>query len=206
MKTSKKSSRAALTGLVVGALALGLGPVAAFAQNDMNQPPPRNPGITLDQNRDGTTNRDTVARDVSRADRRFITKAANVGEKEVALSRIAERRAVNPRVREFAGTMVREHTAANTRLAELAARRGVALEPEDATDMRRKETKWNEKSGNDFDKDYLKAMIDCHEDSVDLLEKAVDSKDAEIAAYARNLLPNVKAHLQQAEQLKDGLK
>lgn len=210
MKISTKPSRTPVTGLVVGLLALGLGPVVAFGQSTPNQPTPgqapsRTQGVNMDQNRDGTMNRDAAARDLSRSDRRFFTKAANLGEKEVALSRIAESRAVNPRVREFAGRMVREHTAANAQLAELAARKGVMIEREDATDMRKKETKWNEKSGNDFDKDYLKAMIDCHEDTVDVLEKAEKSKDPEIAAYARQLLPTIKGHLKQAETLEDSL-
>src|SRR5690606_15206903 len=123
----------------------------------------------------GDTKRDGL-REVPRADRRFFTKAARLGEQEVALSRIAERRALQPRVREFAGMMVREHTAVNSQLADLAARKGVTLEREDATDRRRDDTKWNEKSGDDFDEDYLKAMIDAHEDTVDVLEKGVDSK------------------------------
>lgn len=186
-------------------LALGLGSAVAFAQ-PAHQTPPRSQGTTnVDQSRDGTMNRDAATREVTRADRRFLTKAATLGEKEVALSRIAENRAVNPRVRDFAAQMAREHSVANARLAELAARKGVTLEREDATEMRQKEKKWNEKSGNAFDKDYLDAMIDCHEDTVDVLEKGVDSKDADIAAYAGQLLPTVKGHLKQAKALEDSL-
>jgi putative membrane protein len=212
MKTSRKSSSLPWAGLTAGLLALGLGSAAAFAQSTPGQyapgeTRPRGQGVNVDQNRDGTSRLDGSAqRDLPRGDRRFFAKAASLGEKEVALSRIAESRAIDPRVREFAGRMVREHTAANARLAELAARKGVTVERRDANDARREEAKWNEKSGDAFDKDYLEAMIDCHEDTVDVLENAADSDDADLAAYARQMLPVVQGHLREAEALEDTLR
>lgn len=134
-----------------------------------------------------------------------MTKAARLGEKDVALSRIAESRTVNPRVREFAARMVREHPPASSRLAALAASRGVTIDREDASEQSREADKWNKKSGDEFDQDYLEAMIDSHEDLVDVLENGKDSADREIAAWANRMLPQIKAHLQQAEMLEDSL-
>jgi putative membrane protein len=210
MKKPTTPSSVPLSGLFAGVFALGLGSAVAFAQSTPNQTVPgetqqRGQNVNVNNDRDGSLKRDNMGRELSRGDRRFFQKATSLGEKEVALSRIAERRAINPQVREFAAQMVREHTAANAKLADLAAKKGAAWEREDETEMRRQENKWNEKSGNDFDEDYLEAMIDAHEDTVDVLEKGADSKDPEIAAYARELLPAVKAHLKKAEWLEDSI-
>jgi putative membrane protein len=141
---------------------------------------------------------------VSRADHRFFKKASHLGEKEVALSRIAADRATNPQVRAFASEMVSAHTTANTELSGLMKHRGVVLDDRDQ-DIEHRELakKWNEKKADDFDEDYLEAMIDAHQDTIDVLENGIESKDTDIAAYAAQLLPAVKAHLAKAEKLEE---
>ena len=54
-----------------------------------------------------------------------------------------------------------------------------------------------------FDREYLEAMIDDHEDMVKTFEKhAKDGEDAETVAYARKHLPKLQQHLQHAIDLK----
>jgi putative membrane protein len=202
-----------LTSLILPLFAGALIAVSATAQTTPNTPttPPRDndnghsrysdsptaPGQT-------TTSGKSGMKEVSRGDHRFFKKAAMLGEKEVALSRIAAERAVNPQVRAFASEMVRAHTTANTELAGLMKHRGVMIDTGDqATEQRELAKKWNGKKADGFDEDYLEAMIDCHEDTIDVLENGVDSKDTDVAAYAAQLLPAVKAHLAQAERLQE---
>jgi putative membrane protein len=202
MKTRKKFR---ILPLCAGAL-LGL---TAFAQNAPTQVPgdrdgghSRNAGSNTSA--DQTTIHGRADMKVSRADHRFFKKAAYLGEKEVALSRIAADRATNPEVRAFASEMVRAHTAANTELAALMKRRGVVLDDRDQANERRELAKaWNEKKAGDFDEAYLEKIIECHQDAIDVLENGVESKDTDIAAYAAQLLPSVKAHLAQAEKLEE---
>ncbi len=66
--------------------------------------------------------------ELKRADRRFLTKAAEGGMKEVALSELAQERAANPQVKSFAQQMVTDHTQMNNDLMQLAQRKGVSLE------------------------------------------------------------------------------
>ena len=134
-------------------------------------------------------------------DQRFFEKITRLNEREVALSRQAAQRASNPQVRSFAEEMVREHQQAGQELGSLATRKGARLEPTSTRAAREIEKDWADKSGRDYDKAYVKAMIDAHEDTVDVLENGVDSKDPEIAAAAQKLLPKVKAHLERAESL-----
>ncbi len=46
-------------------------------------------------------------------------------------------------------------------------------------------------------------MIDCHQETVDVLEKGAESKDADIVAYANKTLPTVRTHLARAKALKE---
>ena len=139
---------------------------------------------------------------LKRGDQRFFEKVARLNEREVALSRQASQRATTPQVRSFAEEMVREHTSAGKELGSLATRKGARLEPLTARDL---EKDWSDKTGRDYDKAYLGAIIDLHEDTVDVLENGADSKDPEIAAAAQKLLPKVKMHLERAESLHKAL-
>lgn len=192
--------------------------VSAFAQTastpatqDRDNVPNRNSGTNTSNDKNDIHGRtdlndrmDKSAMKVSRADHRFFKKASHLGEKEVALSRIAADRATNPQVRAFASEMVRAHTAANSELAALMQRRNVVLDDRDhAVEQRELAKKWNEKKADDFDEAYIEKMIECHEDTIDVLENGVDSKDTDIAAYSAQLLPSVKAHLAKAEQLEE---
>lgn len=141
---------------------------------------------------------------LKRGDQRFFEKITRLNEREVALSRQAVQRATNPQVRSFAEEMVREHTRSGQELGSLANRKGARLATVVAREGRKSERiekDWAEKKGADYDKAYVKEMIDAHEDTLDILENGADSKDPEIAATAQKMLPKVKAQLEQAESL-----
>jgi putative membrane protein len=61
------------------------------------------------------------------ADKRFLSKAAESSQREVALSQLAAQRASNAQVRDFAQQLVAEHTQLDQQLAQLAQQKGVAL-------------------------------------------------------------------------------
>lgn len=64
-----------------------------------------------------------------------------------------------------------------------------------------------DKNGAEFDKAYMKAMIDEHEDAVDMLEDLVkdDDRHAQLRAFANKTLPNLRAHLSEAKQIEKQL-
>jgi putative membrane protein len=135
------------------------------------------------------------------SDRAFFEKAAKSGMKEVEISQASLDRLVNPELKSFAQTMVTDHSKANSELMALAARKGVTLPS--------KEMKWEEKwskKTKDVDDDYIKTMVDDHEDDVKLFEKAAKSDDPEIAAFAQKTLPTIQHHLTMARDLKKAVK
>ena len=143
----------------------------------------------------------TVETKLSHSDKSFLEKAAKDGMKEVDISQTTMDRLTNPQVRDFAKMMATDHAAANKELMALAARKGVTLAIN--------ETKWTEKwskKTKDLDEDYIKEMVDDHEDAVSLFRKAAKSDDAEIAAFAQKTLPTLEQHLMTAKTLKKMVK
>jgi putative membrane protein len=136
------------------------------------------------------------------ADDSFYKKAAQAGMAEVEAGQMAQEKATNPAVKEFAAMMVKDHTEANNKLKKIAVAKNVDLPKGTGIMNAAKEKKADMKSGESFDKDYIKQQIKAHEDTVELLQKEIDSgKDAEAQAFAKETLPKVKAHLAKINQI-----
>lgn len=141
--------------------------------------------------------------ELARSDRRFVEKLGKLGMEEVALSKIAAERTTRAEVRSFAQNLVDAHQKVNRELTQLASTKGVTLPIDRQPDVQ----KWTKKDAEDFDADYLEKMIDAHEDSIELLqENAQESKDTELASFARTHLPAMQEHLRKAQELKRQMK
>ena len=76
---------------------------------------------------DSTRGLDTGS-SLKRADRKFITKAAESSEKEGAIAQLAAERASSPDVRSFAQQLSSDHQKMHRELQQLAQRKGVTLD------------------------------------------------------------------------------
>jgi len=135
-------------------------------------------------------------------DESFFKNAAEAGISEVEAGKMAEGKGTSAAVKEFAAMMVKDHSAANAKLKKLAVSKGIELPTEPSMMEKAKAKKTDIKSGDSFDKDYLQGQIKAHKDTIDLLQKEIDSgKDPEARAFATDTLPTVKMHLQKVEQI-----
>lgn len=130
----------------------------------------------------------------------FIEKAAKAGMKEVAIAQAALPNLTHPSVRDFAQTMIKDHGAANEELSTLALRKGVTLPSLDG----KVSEKWA-KNRKNADKDFMKAMVDDHQEVVSLFKKGSKSDDAEVAVFANKTLPKLEHHLIMAKDLEKSL-
>lgn len=129
-------------------------------------------------------------------DESFFKNAAEAGIAEVAAGHMAESKGSSPAVREFAAMMVKDHSAANAKLKKIATAKGVELPTEPSLMQKAMSKKTDMKSGDSFDKDYIEGQIKAHQDTIELLQKEINSgQDAEAKAFAQETLPKVKAHL-----------
>lgn len=136
-------------------------------------------------------------------DREFLIEAASGGQTEVQLGRLASARAAHARVKEFGRRMVTDHGKANAALAQIAAEKRVELPKEPVVDHHRKVlAELSQQKGPDFDRAYMQAMVDDHEDDVEAFrEAAKDAADPDVKSFAAKTLPTLEAHLRMAKEV-----
>jgi putative membrane protein len=133
----------------------------------------------------------------------FFVKAADGGMAEVAAGKLAQEKATNPKVKEFASMMVTDHTGANSGLKELASKKNVTLPDTVSTDHQKSAADLGKKTGKDFDKAYMDMQVKDHEKTVDLFKDGSKNvKDTELKAFIDQTLPKLQAHLDAAKALK----
>ena len=134
-------------------------------------------------------------------DKTFVQKAVSGGMFEVKASQLAERQATREDVKKFAQQMTTDHTKVNDELKALATRKGWQV----PTEMLPKHKEILDKltsAGSDFDRTYIKAQVDGHQEAVKCFEECVKSvTDADLKAFAEKHLPTLKEHLRMAQQL-----
>jgi putative membrane protein len=145
-----------------------------------------------------------LAQALANRDREFLEQAAQNGLAEVSASRLALEKSRNDQVRAFAQRMVDDHTRANEDLKALATRKQYQPPAEPSVLQKGKEMLIGALSDEHFDRRYVSQMgVEAHEDTVELFEKASrDAQDAEVKAFASQLLPSLRDHLQAARRLK----
>src|ERR1700746_3154532 len=128
---------------------------------------------------DTTSKMSTGTMSVDKSTSEFMTKVADVGMTEVKLGQMAQDKGTNQRVKDFGGMMVKDHNAAGDELKNLASQKNVILPATVSNDHQRKIDDLNKKSGRDFDKAYMDAMVDGHQSTVNDFEKiSKNEKDA----------------------------
>jgi len=154
-----------------------------------------------------TQNKMTGTMSVDKSTSEFMTKVADVGMTEVKLGQMAQDKGSNQRVKDFGGMMVKDHNAAGNELKNLAGQKNVTLPATVSNDHQKKIDDLNKKSGRDFDKAYMDAMVDGHQATVNDFEKASkNTKDADVKAWIDKTLPTLKMHLDSARAIKKALK
>jgi putative membrane protein len=137
---------------------------------------------------------------LSWSDRRFVNKVADGNQDEVQLAQLASQRASNPDVRNFAQQLVNDHTSMGSELQSLASTKNVKLDQDN--NQSREYKRLSNKSGQDFDREFVDHMVDEHEKDIKDFEKAsTDAKDMELRSFASKHLADLKQHLATAQNL-----
>lgn len=136
---------------------------------------------------------------------KFVMEAASGGMMEVELGQLAQQKASNQRVKDFGAMMVRDHSKANNDLKSAVS--GKATIPASMEEDHQKHVnELNNKTGTEFDKAYIKMMVDDHEKDIRKFEDASkDSKDQAVKDFATNTLPTLRQHLAEAKSIRDEL-
>jgi len=145
--------------------------------------------------------------EVSGDDAKFAVAAANGGMAEVELGKLAQQKAQNAKVKDFGAMMVQDHSKANAELMDLAKSKKIALPDSIGADEQKLKAELASKSGADFDKAYMQAMLDDHKKDIDDFEHARKIvKYPEMSAFIDKTLPVLKKHLAAIQQIHDEMR
>lgn len=146
----------------------------------------------------------------SMADRNFVEDMAADSQAEITLGQLAQQKATTPEVKEFGEVMVRDHTKANEELKGIAAKHNIELKADLSDDHKDLRERLAKLSGSEFDREYMKAMVDGHREVEKMLAARMSkggatpdelSLAAKVDQWAARTLPDVRAHLKEAEQV-----
>ena len=136
----------------------------------------------------------------------FAVTAADGGMLEVALGKLAVKKATNASVKKFAAQMVTDHSKANLELKTLASEKHLVIPASMSDKCQKVLSDLEAKTGSDFNKAYAEQMVKDHKDTIDLFQKeAKDGIDAQVTAWAKNTLPTLEHHLMMAEEVQKQL-
>jgi putative membrane protein len=135
-------------------------------------------------------------------DQQFVMKASAGGLAEVNLSRLAATRARSDDVKQFAKHMLEDHNKANKELNALADK--LRIPPAQTQEQRHEElaTRLSALSGAQFDREFMKAQVKAHEETVDLFKaQAENGQNKDLKALAKKMLPTLEKHLKDAKDV-----
>ena len=155
----------------------------------------------------GTPDGSTAVTPVKEEDSEWVVARASSGMKEVQAAELAQQKAQNPRVKEFAAMLVKDHTAANEELKTLGMNKTITLPSAPGEDHKDHLDKLSKNSGKEFDKEFIDVMVKDHKKNIEAFEKASnDASDAHIKAFATKTLPVLRTHLEAAQSIEKELK
>jgi putative membrane protein len=156
--------------------------------------------------------------------RHFAEQATYAGNAEVKLGQLATERAQTPAVKEFAQMMVRDHTKAGNELKQAVTRHDVQPPAGLDAEHQRLYDRLNKLQGAEFDREYMKAMVDGHQKVKSMLSSRASNQrtgadrnrgatgtsgtttgstqlDTAVNQWATKTLPAVEQHLQKAQEI-----
>lgn len=140
-------------------------------------------------------------------DQEFVSRAAMSNMAAIQLGHMATQKAKRDDVKEFAQATIEDHLKAQKQLADAASGAGVKWPTKLDDKYRQIEQRLSKLSNEQFDREYMKAMIDRDRDVEKMLAAragnagAADSFAARVNQWAAETLPEVRAHLKEAEQV-----
>lgn len=144
----------------------------------------------------------TMPNELTPRDKDFVNGASTAGIREIELSRLAQTRATDARVRAFAEMMIADHGKANDTLAALARDNNWSIATQMDSAGQSELGKLQGRDGKDLDAAYVKAMREDHDKAVKLFRDAAQGSDNQILRdFARDALPTIEHHQEMANAL-----
>jgi putative membrane protein len=139
----------------------------------------------------------------SMADQSFVSEAMQGNMAEVQLAQMAQQKSQSQDVKQFAQKLANDHTQMNQKWFDPVAKQLNVSEPKSPSKKDRKlMAKLEALNGDEFDKEYIAAMVKDHQDDLKKFKQEADgTQDANLKQIATQGSTVISQHLQLAEQV-----
>src|ERR1700722_4096779 len=142
------------------------------------------------------------AENLSAQEQQFVKKAAAGGLAEVKLSELANDRASDAKVKDFAKQMVTDHTNAINDLKPIAEAHKITVPTMLQGDSEVTYKHLDKLLGKKFDSAYIKVMVSDHDKTVAAFEEASSKvKDPDLKAFIDKTLPVLRQHKEHIHEI-----
>ncbi len=135
-------------------------------------------------------------------DRNFLQDMAQGNRVEVQLGRIAEQKATDPEVKDFARRMINDHSKLQNQLETFASARNLKLPTSTTTQQQNLVSQLQGASSSDFDRQYITTMLQEHkQDIAKVQQQMAATQDPAVQDLAAKTLPILQNHVRIAEHI-----
>lgn len=136
--------------------------------------------------------------------REFVENLSSSNIQQIEMAQLAQQNAQSQDVKDFADKIANEHRQAQESLSYLLQDENIQVREEMKDDQRDDLESLREKTGQEFDTEYLDKIIDSHENQADMLENVRDeAQDQELFNWAEERLIELRKHRDEAERIKE---
>lgn len=132
----------------------------------------------------------------------FVKKAASGNMMEVQLGEMAQRKGHSDAVKEYGVRLSKDHRDAQDKLAKVAQSLDMALPTTlDENDQKTVDRLSKLDGGETFDRELITTLVKDHRKDIRMYENARQSDNEKLKEYVDEVLPTLRAHLTQGEQV-----
>jgi putative membrane protein len=132
----------------------------------------------------------------------FIRHAGSSNLMEIRLGQVAQSRASNSAVKQFGQRMIDDHTRLQNQLTAVVSSAGVSFVPGMDASHQQLASRIERLSGAEFDRTYMQAMIQGHQDDVNQFQtQSQSARSTQVRNLASGSLPLLQQHLSLAVQV-----
>lgn len=136
----------------------------------------------------------------------FLKNVGEMQQAEISLALLADGRAANQRVTQFAEHMIAIHKKLLQEVQELAAEKSVQVPTELSDEHKQKIKEFSQLSGHTFDRMYMRYILGDHQRDVQEFEDGMQTlEDSDVLHWTYRTLPMLRAHVEEARWLQQGL-
>jgi putative membrane protein len=130
----------------------------------------------------------------------FIQNVASIGMFEVESAKLAQEKAQDEEIKQFAQELERDHQQANEELRQIAQEMEVEFPQEMMEPHRQALDKLRQASGSQFDQQFHQMQLQAHEETVRYFQTADQRiQEPELKQYVQKTLPTLREHHEQIQ-------